>query len=267
MRPTVALALASLAIVVAGCGGSASDATRELRQTAQQLGQIRSGDLKLRLVALPSNGVKGRIGFELDGPFGLKPGALPIANIRYTQLAGTQRATATFVSDGERAVALVNGKAVSLPPAALEQLRGATARLGGSSGIGGLRIDSWLRHSSVSDGGVVAGAETDHITAELDVVNAANGLLSLVRQLGRNAPTLTGESADQLRQAVKSSSIDVWTGKDDKLLRRLELKAELGFDVPDDLKRVLGDAVGANVEFVLAIAHPNQPVHVTMPTG
>jgi hypothetical protein len=265
MRGTAVLALASLAVAVAGCGGSASEAKRELRQTAQRLGQIRSGELKLRLVVLPSNGTKGRVGFELDGPFSLKRGALPVANIRYTQLAGARQATARFVSDGRRAVAVVNGKTVSLPPAALEQLRSATAGLGGSSGIGGLRIDSWLKHPSVSDGGMVAGARTDHITAELDVVNASNGLLSLVRQLGRDAPTLTGDSADQLRQAVKSSSIDVWTGKNDKLLRRLELKAELGFDVPEELKRALGDVVGAKVEFVLAVSNPNEPVHVRLP--
>jgi hypothetical protein len=268
MRRSVAVVLLAVAAALpAGCGGSGDDAKRELRQTAQRLGEIRSGDLDLRLFVLPVGGTQGRIGFELSGPFALRRNALPTARIRYTQFAGTREATATFVSDGRRAVAVANGKTITLPPSAVEQLRGATAGLGGPGGVGGLRIDSWLKDPSVSDGGELGGAHTDHISAKLDVVNAANGLLTLVRQLGRDTPALTGKSADQLRNAVKSSSIDVWTGRRDRLLRRLELKARLGFDVPEELTRALDDVVGATFEFVLAIAHPNEPVHVSLGGG
>ena len=262
MRLTAAV-LASLALVVAGCGGSGGAARRELRETAQRLGQIRSGDLTLRLVVTGTDG-KGRIGFQLHGPFELHRNALPLASIVYTQYAGRRQANATFVSTGTHAYALVSGKRVAIPPAGTAQIQSAASGLGVGGGSG-LRIDSWLKDPSVSDGGSVGGAPTDHITADLDVVNAANGLLGLVRSLGRAAPTITGDNADQLRKAVKSSSIDVWTGKSDKLLRRLELKAQLGFDVPEELRRALGDVVAANVEFELAVSNPNQPVHITAP--
>jgi hypothetical protein len=45
------------------------------------------------------------------------------------------------------------------------------------------------------------------------------------------------------------------------------MRAELGLDVPPSLRRVLGDVVGAKVEFELAVAHPNQAVSVPPPAN
>ena len=60
--------------------GGAGQAKQELRQTAQRLGTIHSGDLLLRLVVTPLNGsTSGRIGFVLAGPFSIRAGALPSA--------------------------------------------------------------------------------------------------------------------------------------------------------------------------------------------
>jgi len=255
---------AASALLLFGCGGGNS-ARSELKQTADRLGTIRSGKLTLRLVVLPSTGTKGRIGFTLRGPFALRRGGLPLADITYTQLAGRRSASATFVSNGTTAYAVAGGRRIALPPAATQEITRAAGGPSGGGTLGGMRIETWLKDPHVSDGGKVGDAATDRVSAELDVVNAANGLLDFVRQLGRDAPTITGRSADQLRKAVKSSSIDVWTGKKDRLLRRLLLKANLGFDVPAELKRALGSVVGARIEFELAIADPNRPVHVPTP--
>ena len=96
--------------LVAGCGGG-DRANQVMSDAAGSLGKLRSGDLTLRLVVAPRKGTKGRIGFELRGPFALRPGALPVAKIVYTQIAGAHEATATFISTGTKAYAEVNGKA------------------------------------------------------------------------------------------------------------------------------------------------------------
>jgi hypothetical protein len=263
--------LAALVAVaaLAGCGGGGSgEADGILSQTAASLGKIRSGDLTLRLVVSPREGTKGRIGFELQGPFALRRGSLPVARIAYTQIAGAREGTATFVSTGANAYAEVDGKAYVLPASATEQVRSAAAGLGGSGGgLDSFDVGSWFDHPELDGTDEVEGAETDHVTADLDVVAAANGLLDLVRGLGRDAPRIEGRQAKQLEDAVESSSIDVWTGKDDRLLRRLLLKADLGFDVPESLKRALGEVVGAKIEFELAVAKPNEPVHVAPPAN
>jgi hypothetical protein len=252
-RLALAVVVAALA---AGCGQN--HAHRVLADTADNLGRIRSGDLSLRLVVSPRRGTRGRIGFELRGPFALRRGRLPLAHVEYTQIAGAREGTATFISTGRKAYAEVNGKVRQLPPAATASIREAGA--GGSGVVGGLDIGSW-----VDDPHVTSEGNVDHVTAKLDVVNAANGLLGLLRGLGRSEATLQGDAAKQLRGAVQSSSFDVWTGKDDHLLRRLVMKADLGLRVPPELRRVLGDVVGAKVDFELAIARPNQPVTIAPP--
>ncbi len=262
MRRAAAL-VAVLAAIAAGCGGN--QANDVLSETADNLGKIRSGDLTLRLVVSPREGTKGRIGFELRGSFALRPGALPVAKIAYTQIAGARQATATFISTGGKAYAEVNGKAYELPPDATEMIRQAGAGVGGSNGLGQFAIGSWFKDPQVS-GDDLGGTSTDHVDADLDVVAAANGLLRFLRQLGREAPRIEGDAADQLKHAVESSSIEVWSGKEDHLLRRLLLNANLGFDTPESLRRVLGEVVGAKVDFELAVANPNQPVTVAPPT-
>jgi hypothetical protein len=260
-----AAALLVLAALVAGCGGE--DRARELlSDTASNLDQIQSGDLTLRLILGPREGTKGRVGFELRGPFALRQGGLPVAKIAYTQIAGAREATATFISTGTKAYAEVNGKAYELPPSSTEALRRA-AGSGASGGLGQLELDDWVDDPEVSDGGDVGGAPTEHVSADLDVVAAANGLLALLRQLGRNSLRIEGKQAEQLEDAVDSSSFDVWTGKDDHLLRRLLIEAELGLDVPESLRRVLGRVVGARFEFELGISNPNKPVSVQPPAN
>jgi hypothetical protein len=253
-----------LAAVFSGCGQS--HVNEVLSRTGDNLGKLHSGDLTLRLVVSPQKGTRGRIGFELHGPFALRPGALPIAHVAYTQIAGAKEATATFISTGTKAYAEVNGKAYELPPSATEPIRKASGAAG-SGGFGELRIGDWVKHPRVTGGGEIGGARTDHVSAGLDVVAAANGLLGLVRQLGRNTPSLRGDSAKQLQAAVKSSSFDLWSGHKDHLLRRLLLEANLGLSVPESLRRVLGNVVGARIDFELAVAKPNQPVSVAPPSN
>lgn len=261
-----AAALLVLLALGAGCGGD-DRATEILSRTAANLGKVRSGDLTLRLVVSPREGTRGRIGFELRGPFAFRPGRLPVARIAYTQIAGAREATATFISTGTKAYAEVDGKAYELPPESTEVVRQAAAGLGGSDGIGQFAIDDWVEDPAVTDGGEVGGARTDRVSADLDVVAAANGLLELLRGLGRDAPTIRGREAEQLEDAVESSSFDVWSGRDDHLLRRLLLEAELGFEVPESLRRALGEVVGAKVEFELSISDPNEPVRVAPPAN
>src|SRR2546423_11017611 len=134
-RAAIVLAVAAIAT---GCGQS--HANQVLSDTAKNLGKIHSGDLTLRLVVSPRRGTKGGIGFELSGPFALRPGALPVARIAYTQIAGAHEATATFISTGKKTYAEVNGRVYELPASATETVRRAAGGIGGSSGFRWLDI-------------------------------------------------------------------------------------------------------------------------------
>lgn len=241
-----------------GCGGNGGASAHDvLARTASNVGRIRSGTLDFRLVLTPRARVgKGRIGFTLHGPFALRGGSLPVLHVTYTQLAGEKSASATLVSNGKTAYAESAGRTVRLSAAQLGELRSASAAVTGGGGVVQVPIERWIDHPKVADGGMVGGAATDRVSADLKVVEAANGLIDLLRSLGRQLPHMTGASADQLRKSVRSSSFDVWTGKHDRLLRRLRITANLGFDVPRKLKRALGELVGARFEFELGVSRP-----------
>ena len=193
IRAALCLLVVALA---AGCGGSpAHDA---LSDTDANLGKVHSGDLTLRLVVSPRQGTKGRVGFELRGPFAMRAGRLPVANVAYTQIAGAHQATATFISTGSKAYVKTNGSVRQLTPAETQGIRQAAS---GGPGALGLDIASWAKHPKVTGEG-----DLDHVSAQLDVVKTANGLLGLLRQLGKPAPTIEGDEADRLEKAVTSST-------------------------------------------------------------
>ena len=243
--PLVAL----LALVTAGCGGSES----VLSRTGKNVAKIHSGVLDLKLIVTP-HGSGHPFGFELNGPFSLREGKLPIARVVYTQIANGQSASATFVSNGAHAW-VVSGKGT-------RELSTAAARgLTFTGGFTGMDIASWVKDAKVVD----AGPGLDRVTGTLDVVAAANGLRGVAALAGRNVAAIQGSDADRLRAATKSSSIELLTSKGARLLRRLSVSADLGFNVPATLKRALGADVGAEVDFLMSVARPNSRVVVQGP--
>jgi hypothetical protein len=264
------VAVLSLALLASGCGsggGGVSNPGQALSATAANLGKIRSGTLHLDVGIEPHGDDGGAFGFELEGPFELaKPGKLPVAKIDYTQTAGDERETVTFTSTGDRAYVTVDGTPYELPADRVEELRGSSDGESGA-GLEELRIDDWIESAESSDGGDVGGTSTDKISADLDVVAAVNDLIAVAQGFG--GPSLSpieGEAATQLREAVQEAKLEVWTGTEDRLLRRLRIEADFDPQLPDDLEE-LARAANSTVTFELGIDDPNEAVEVEAPEG
>jgi hypothetical protein len=269
----LASALLLIALALAGCGGDGSsggDARGVLRDTAAKLGEIRSGDLTLRVVA---NSDGSEAGYELTGPFAFAESAdaLPVAELEYTQIAGSESETVTFISTGERAYVASGDATFELPEDETAALRGSGAGgsdSGSSNGLEELDIGAWFVEPELSDGGEVGGAETDRIEAQLDAVVAANDILEVVGAFGGGEVTvIEGASAEQLRRAIESATIEVYTGKDDRLLRRLVLDARFRAAPPPELAEAFATLPEAEFHIELTIADPNRDVTVEEPTN
>jgi hypothetical protein len=262
MRAVAAASALGVALTLAGCGGGGS--TDVLSKTADNLSKIQSGRLSMRLLVTPKSG--SPFGFTLKGPFALgKQGSLPVLHVDYTQIANGRSATVTVISTGTTAYVESNGQTTQLTSDQADALRQAGGTISGKGGVQSFGVDRWFEDAKTKDGGRVGGAETDEVDAKLDVVAATNDVLALLRRTGRAIPTISGDQADRLDDAVRSSSIKVFSGKDDRLLRKLSLDVVFGFDVPKALRDALGNVVGARVQFDLAVAEPNRPVHVSAP--
>lgn len=270
MRPLGTL-LAAAALLTVGCGARGGDpAHQALAETAARLGEIRSGTVQVRMIVGALRGTQSDHGFEITGPFALPPGArppnsapdpaLPVGRLDYTQIAGQQRATVTLVSTGAQAFVEVDGTAYKLPPERVEQLRAAAGRPGGPTGFEQLQVGRWLRAPRLTPGP----EGTDRIEAGLNVVPALNDLFALARALGvddqMGLPPLEGREAERVQRAVRAARLEVLTGAEDRLLRRLAIDVELasGTELPPGLD-------GARMDFDLAVADVNAPVAVQAP--
>jgi hypothetical protein len=120
----------------------------------------------------------------------------------------------------------------------------------------------------------VAGTDTTHITAGLDVgalLGDINTLLGKAGSLG-----LSGASAGQLPTSispttrskivseVQNPTVDVWTGSSDKTMRRLTLKLTL--PVTGSTSALLGGLSSASIALTIQYADLNKPQTITAPT-
>jgi hypothetical protein len=249
--------------LLARCGGGDADPALVLSQTAANLGKINSAEsMHVKLLVEPIDG--DPFGFELDGPVALcgkRP--LPTLDVEYTQIANSQEATVRIVSTGEQGFVVANGTAYELREDQETELRSACDELGGDGGLESLRVGDWVRDPDAS-----TGDDVDTVTGELDVVAVTNDLVDIARAFGGSSLTrLDRDDAQRIADATEDSSFELETGHDDHLLRRLSLEVELGFDVPDDLRRSLGEAVGGTFTFELELDDPNAQVEVQAPAN
>jgi hypothetical protein len=257
----VLTALAVVVLLGGGCGGDPDGQAGDIvKGTARKLTDVKSGKLTLRLSGEAAGGeADGQaVGFSLEGPFAFakQRGGLPVADLAVTRFAGEQRSEVQVISTGQDAFVELQGQTYELPAEQQTQLRAAGS---GGKGLGGLEIDSWLRDAKVESGG----DGVDHVSGKLDPVAAANDLLKL-----SGGERIEGRQADQLRDAVESASVDIWTGADDRILRRMLVRMKLGFSrAPAQIRERLKGFGGASFTLELKLDEPNSEVRVSAPEG
>ena len=272
--PRALVALAVVAGVVAAgvaCGGGGRDDV--LSRTARRLNDVRSGVLTMRLLVASGGGgtEPGQaVGFELAGPFSFDSiGPLPVAELTYTLLRGTERTTLGFTSTGYKAYVEADGAYYEIPEDRWDGLRLDPGD--GHPGLAELRIDRWVVNGEVAEQGEIAGVRVQVVRGGLDVGVALADVLALARQLGvpaEGAPALIGEGdAVHLARALRSATAEVVAGRSDGLLRGLSFDVVLGAREDDPIRPALGAVGSTRVSLHLRIEDPNKQVTVAEPIG
>ncbi len=81
----------------------------------------------------------------------------------------------------------------------------------------------WLRNLESEDGGEVNGAETTHISAEINSAGAVTDLVKAMDRTGQLPTPLPPNVEKQVERALDDASFDVWVGED-RILRRATLQ-------------------------------------------
>jgi hypothetical protein len=271
-------------MALSACGGSSGNARALLQQTFSGSHPVRSGDLRLALTVVPSGSrtLTAPLSLSFGGPFQSQgAGKLPKSDFSVTLSAQGKSGTVGILSTGTAGYVTLQGASYQLPQATFQRLESSFAQVassptgGGSSGVSKLGIHplDWLRNPTIIGDETVGGTATTHIRAEIDVaalLGDLNTFLEKAPSLGISgasqiAAGLPSATREKIAAAVKSPTFDVWTGKDDKTLRKLTIRATV--PVSGHVQALLGGLSSAQISLSMQYANLNQPQSISAPAN
>jgi hypothetical protein len=286
LQPILLALVAALALAVGACGGGGDEASSDtdvntlLKDTFKGNSDVKSGKLNLALKvdAKGAQGVNGPVTMSISGPFQSEgKSKLPKFDIDFAFEGGGQSIKAGLTSTGTKGFVNFQGTEYAVSDQVFQQFKAGyeQAQKNGSGSskqqqsLSSLGLDprQWLTNPKNEGDAKVGDEDTIKITGGIDVnklLDDVNTALQKVKQLGaqgtQNLPSeLTAAQRKQVTDSIKNPKVEIYTGKEDKILRRMVVS--LGIV---DTK---GSSGSANVNFDLSIADLNEDQDVSAPSG
>ncbi len=284
LRRGLLLSAVVACLALAACGssggsGSSGSAQTLLKQTFASGKPVKSGVLGISLTLNPSGSstFTTPISFSINGPFQSRgSGQLPQSNFTIAVAALGRKGQLGIVSTGTSGYVTLNGAAYQLPSADFQRLESGFSSVGGSGqGGGGLSAlgihpQHWLTNASVVGSDNIGGTDTTHIRAGVNVTALLQDMNTLLGKASSSTGAKLPGSIPQATQqkiaaAIKNATVDVWTGKSDKVLRKLSLN--LNVPVSGQLSTQAGGMTSAGIGFSLQYSDVNQPQTISAPSN
>ena len=284
IRTTVAVLAIALPIpaAVAACGGGSSsnseDPQQVLDQTFNNPTKITSGKLDLSVSGSAEGQQSGNFSATISGPFQTDPNdktAFPqldlTANISGSQGGPSISFDGSLITTKDNAYVEYQNQAYELGTAAFQQFAQAYAKAakqnqanGSSSGFSQFGIDpkSWLTNVSNEGTTDIDGTNTIHIHGDADVSKIVTDLQKASQQTSGSTQQISPDQLKQLTDAVQTASIDVYSGADDHLLRKLGVT--LSITPPSSAGASISKI---NLNFSITLSDVNQPQTITAPSN
>jgi hypothetical protein len=274
-RSFALLCVAVFAAALTACGGgNSANATDTLNKAFST--PIKSARIDLE-VSIKLDGIKqlqDPIKLSVQGPYATGgQETIPKADWDISASAAGQNFSAGFISTGQNAWVQFQGQSYEIGSAAVAQINQQVKQAAGTNkkkGLSQFGIDprNWLDNAKSEGTDKVAGVDTNHVSATLNVSKLLDDLNKIVKKAGG---TITGASAAQLTPAqkkqiqdvVENPTFDVYAGKDDNVIRRLS--ADIAFKVPSDKQAQVGGLKGGTVSFSIEFADVGKPQTITPP--
>jgi hypothetical protein len=286
LQPILLALVAALALAVGACGGggdeasSSTDVNQLLTDTFKGNKDVKSGKLNLALKvdAKGAEGVNGPITLSVSGPFQSQgKSQLPKFDIDFAFTGSGQNIKAGLTSTGDKGFVNFQGTEYAVSPQVFQQFKAgyeeAQKKGSGNSkqkqSLASLGLDprQWLTNpknegdAKVGDDDVIKITGGVNVSKLLDDVNTA---LQKTKQLGvqgtQQLPSqLTPAQKKQVTDAIKHPKVEIYTGKEDKILRRMVV--DLGIVDPK------GSSGSANINFDLSISDLNKDQTISAPSG
>ena len=247
------LVILLLALVAVGCGGgddtadSSTDVDQLLNDTFSGSKSIQSGKLSLAL-ALESDGGQDPVTAKISGPFQSEgEGRLPQIDLEGSFEGGGESLSGGVTATKDAAYVTFGGNTYEIAGAVFEQFKASYEQSAkeasgenNEQSLATLGIDPrrWLTNAKNEGEAKVGDTDTIKITGDVDVpklLDDVNGALEKIRSLGVQGSDqipdkLTEAEKQQTAEAIDDLSVEIYTGADDRILRRMVIA--LGLKLP-----------------------------------
>jgi hypothetical protein len=240
-RLLASLCLALSLAPLAACGHD-ERAEQLLQQTFRRgaTPALHDGYLSLSVRVIPhaASAAGELIAVTLLGPFTTaRAGALDRFDTELATMLPEGTSVAHLRCDGGRIVVQRESGGAAAAQALAARLRAPRAGAGaGTSGLPVVGFDAarWIREPQWRRRERAAGVRTLRVGGSVDVERMLTDIDALLAGARRSRARVAAVLAPQLRRAVldgvQSSSIDVWTGASDRLLRQISARVTFAFD-------------------------------------
>ena len=284
-RVAIIALIAVFAAALAGCGGGgggggSEDPNQVLDQTFNNPTKVTSGNLAISLNGSAEGSQSGSLTATIDGPFqGETSNATTFPQFDLTAKVSASGAGQSFSFDGgliatkDNAYVDYQGQAYEVGSSVFQQFKTAYEKSAkkakseqgsqSSSILEQFGIDpkTWLTNVSNEGDESVDGQDTIHIHGDANVDQIVSDLQKIAQQTpGGPSQKLTPSQLDQVKSAIKDASVDVYSGTDDHLLRKLSLSLSIAPPAGSGVSSV-------EVDFSVTISDLNQPQTITAPSG
>lgn len=284
IRTLVAVLAIALPVpaVVAGCGGGSSsnneDPQKVLDETFSNPTKITSGKLDISLDGSAEGQQSGSFNASVSGPFQTDqndPTAFPQFDLTANLSGSTGGPSISFdgslIATKDNAYVEYQDQAYEVGSDLFRQFTQSYAQAAQQSQAQksqnffdrfGIDPSTWLTNVSNEGTTDVEGTDTIQIHGDADVAKIFADLQKVSQQTGGTTQQLSPQQIDQVKNAVKEASIDVYSGTDDHLLRKLALSLKITPPAGT------GASVSSvDVNFSLALSDVNEPQTITAPSN
>jgi hypothetical protein len=279
LRTLLILLLALVAVT--GCGGDSADSGTDVDQLLEDTFSgskpIESGRLSLAL-AVESDGGQGPVTAKISGPFQSEgEGRLPQLDLEGSFEGGGESLSGGITATEDAAFVSFGGDTYEIAGPVFQQFKaGYEQSAKEASGeqdqsLASLGIDPrrWLTDARNEGESKVGDTETIKITGDVDVpklLDDVNAALEKIRTLGVQGSDqlpdkLTEEEKRQTAEAIEELSVEIHTGADDRILRRIVVA--LGLKLPEGT--TAAGAQSADIRFDFQLLDVNEDQQIEAP--
>jgi hypothetical protein len=277
---TFLVALLTLGLV-AGCGGgdeasSSTDVDQLLEDTFSGNKSISSGKIDLGVSLESDSGQPVKL--DLTGPFQSEgAGRFPQLDLDASFAGGGQSIEAGVTATADQAFVSYGKDTYEIAGAVFQQLKAGYEEAAKKSeeqqdqSLASLGLDPrrWLTNAKNAGEAKVGDTDTIKITGDVDVMKLlddVDGALEKLRSLGVQGSEqlperLTDEEKRQTADAIKNLSVEIYTGAEDRILRRIVIA--LGLEAPEG--QTTAGAQSADVRFDLQLLEVNEDQEISAP--